>query len=190
MQAFSNSSAAESLIPLGDLYLHGAKWTALSKQIQETCLLEYLRPYQTVRLDYMSQLFPTITNLEDTLVDLMGRGLIQDAKIDARINVLQKYPPQPKMNLASIERRIFDDTHAMLIRLACLEHGLVVRDSTGRSRKGSAAASARRPHNGDGDDEEDDDHNNNDYDSDEGGDTRMQDAEAMFYKAENPEDLY
>lgn len=193
MQAFSNSSGAESLIPQGDLYLQGDKWTALSKHIQETCLLEYLRPYQTVRLDYMSQLFPTITNLEDTLVDLMGRGLIQDAKIDARINVLQKYPPKPKMNMASIERRILDDTHAMLIRLACLEHGLVVRDTIGRGRKGSSSAAARRSLNDHGnmdDDDDDQQHDDDDY-SDQEGDARMQDvAESMFFKAENPEDLY
>jgi hypothetical protein len=172
MQAFSDSGS-DNFVPEGDLYLSGSRWKLLSKTIQEKCLLEYLRPYQSVRLDGMMQLFPSIMNLEDTLVDLMGRGLIQNARIDARVNVLYKSPSKPSVNLAAMERRVLDDTHAMLIRLACLEHDLSVQNASMRARSEAASAALY-----------------DDDDSDDEFDTPMLDADAPNNMAANPEDLY
>lgn len=175
MQAFSDSGS-DNFVPEGDLYLSGSRWKTLSKTIQEKCLLEYLRPYQSVRLDGMMQLFPAIVNLEDTLVDLMGRGMIQNARIDARVNVLYKSPPKPSVDLAGMECRVLDDMHAMLVRLACLEHDLSVQDPAARGRRGGNPSAAARY--------DDDD------DSDEEFDTPMMDADAPSNMAANPEDLY
>merc|ERR1719198_2172629 len=121
----------------------------------------------------MSELFPSLTNLQDTLVDLMGRGKIPNARLDARTNVLYKTTPKKTIKLASMERRVLDDTHAMLVRLACLEYDLSVQDAMPRGRRSSAATVARF---------EDDS-------SDEGDqDTPMLDADPPT--AANPEDLY
>jgi len=169
MQAFSEPT----LVPTGDLYLSGDRWKSLSQQIRETCVMEYLKPYQCVQLSRMSELFPSLTNLQDTLVNLMGRGKIPNARLDARANVLYKTTPKKTIELASMERRVLDDTHAMLVRLACLEYDLSVQDAMPRGRRSSAASVARF---------EDDS-------SDEGDqDTPMLDADPPT--AANPEDLY
>jgi hypothetical protein len=192
MKAISSESESE-LIPLGDLYLKGDRWKALRKSIQDTCLLQYLQPYQTVQLDRMAQLFPSFgTNLEDTLVDLMSRGLITNAKIDARNNVLIKCEPKPKVHLAGMEQRVMDDIHGMLIRLACLEHDLIVRDGRGGSsgrggnrRGGRAGGTSLDPKENPSDDDDDDE----DDDDDSTNDALMRDVDAAP-SAANPEDLY
>ena len=187
MQAFSEdttSSSTSMILPFPDLYLSvGDKWEKLCQKIREKCLLEYLRPYQRVQLSTMEQLFPSVPNLQDTLVDLMGRGLLMNAKIDARANVLYKIPQkQESVNLLSMEKRVLDDTHAMLIRLACMEHDLSVQDgfgghsSGGRGRRGGN----RFAREGGTIDIDDDDS------SDE--DTPMMDVDTSA--ARNPEDLY
>jgi len=154
IELFTNAGSG-NIVPEGDLYLSGSKWTTLSTMIKEKCLLEYLRPYQCVSLDYMMQIFPSITNLEDTLLNLMGRGIIQNAKIDERARVFFKISPKPIVNLTSIERRVLDETHATLISFACLEHDLVVQDVTGRSKRGTGGhlslATARDINDDDGD---------------------------------------
>jgi COP9 signalosome complex subunit 1 len=174
LQAFSDSDVGK-FVPVGDLYLSGPRWKALSQKIREKCLMEYLRPYQCVRLDSMSQLFPSIHNLQDTLVDLMGRGLIPNAKMDARANVLYKTEPKPSVELAAMEQRVLDDTHAMLIRLGCLEYDLSVQDAVPRGRRAAVAAAAAARYD--------------DESSDDEGDTPMLDADPQN-SAANPEDLY
>jgi len=185
IQAVSSSppsAASRPLVQLGDLYLRSQRWQSLSKAIQEKCLLEYLKPYQAVHLDNMRQLFPSISNLEDTLVNLMTRNLIPNAKIDARANILTRIPVKPKVDLQSMERRVLDDTHSMLIRLACLEHNLSVQDGRPKgSRRGGGGASAASagtlaaaPA----------------YDTSESEDELMLDADATANTAANPEDLY
>ena len=176
MEAFSETS---TLVPvIGDLYLY-PRWKELCQKIREKCLMEYLKPYQCVRLDSMNQLFPSIPNLQDTMVDLMRRGLIPNARIDARANVLVKTNPKPSVDLAGMERRVLDDTYAMMIRLACLEYDLVVQDNKmvrGCSR-GGGVASVRL----DGEDSSDED--------DDDPDTPMLDVDP-HNSAANPEDLY
>lgn len=185
---------------LGDLYVSGpSRWPKLQTTLREKCLLEYLKPYQCVKLETMSQLFPTIPNLQDTLVALMGRGLIENAKLDCRTNVMYKTksasvqeldPP----NLAAMEQRILDDAHGMLIRLACLEHDLSVADVNSPERRRAAAAAARAAAKVDGGVVVGGmagnflDNNWGDSSGDE-SDTPMVDADPT-YQAANPEDFY
>lgn len=179
MEVFSRDTSASNptILSFPDLYLSvGDRWEKLCQKIREKCLLEYLRPYQRVQISTMEQLFPSISNLQDTLVDLMRRGLLKDAKIDARANVLYKTPnTKPSVNLLSMERRVLDDTHAMLIRLACLEYDLCVQDGAGGSGKARRGVNRLAQASADIDDDES---------SDE--DTPMIDVD----NARNPEDLY
>ena len=198
----------DSLIPLGDLYLTGNVWTALKKSITETCILQYLEPYQTVQLDRMAALFPSLgASLEDILVDLMSRGLIKHARIDARNNVLikksfveQEQRPTVHQRLAGMEHRVLDDVHGMLIRLSCLEHDLVVRESPSSGRRGGGIRNSRRrlgiglldhqENDSDDDDVDVDDQHFKDYaDDDRMNDAMMRDA-GVASSAVNPEDLY
>jgi COP9 signalosome complex subunit 1 len=168
---------------LGDLYVSGPKrWPKLGQTLREKCLMEYLRPYQCVKLDTMSQLFPSIPNLQDTLVDLMGRGLIENAKLDCRTNVLYKTTASTQKSatppdLTAMEQRLLDDAHAMLIRLGCLEYDLSVQDTNapGRRRAVAFAAAAKAYDGGDSSGDE--------------SDTPMLDADPLN-SAANPEDLY
>jgi hypothetical protein len=190
MQAFSqdsnnnnssNNNIGAIILPFPDLYLSaGDKWEKLCQKIREKCLLEYLRPYQCIQLSKMSELFPSIPDLQGTLVDLMGRGLLLNARIDARANVLHKNShPKPSVDLLRMEHRVLDDTHAMLIRLACLEHDLCVSDGMGHhphsSRARRAGAQLGNQLMGDDDDSSIED-------------TPMLDVDVL--NARNPEDMY
>mmetsp|Transcript_8264 Transcript_8264/g.19923 ORF Transcript_8264/g.19923 Transcript_8264/m.19923 type:complete len:501 (+) Transcript_8264:274-1776(+) len=183
IQAFSQEG---TIMDFPDLYLStGDKWEKLCQSIREKCLLEYLKPYQCVQLEHMSKLFPSIANIQDTLVDLMGRGLLEGAKIDGRANVLRKTqvatynPAQPTLkDLGQMEDRILDDAHAMLIRLACLEQDLCVSDGLSSVGSRRRAAAYGRDHMVEDDDDSSDE------------DTPMMDADMQAAAAQNPEDLY
>ena len=189
-----------SILPFPDLYLSGGNhWATLTKLIQEKCLMEYLKPYESVQLDTMAQHFP-FDDLQDILVDLIGRGLIPGARLDCQSNILHKNSGvgsssssssvlQPtssiQSSLAKLERRVLDDSYALLIRLACLEHDLCVVDThprgTGRRGGGAAGAAGVAVRY---DDDDDDDLGRSS--SDEEGDAPMLDISEQ----PNPEDLY
>lgn len=184
IQAFSQEG---TILDFPDVYLSiGDKWEKLCQSIREKCLLEYLKPYQCVQLEHMSKLFPSITNIQDTLVDLMGRGLLEGAKIDGRANVLRKTTISTSSNpanltlkeLGQMENRILDDVHAMLIRLACLEQDLCVSDGVSGGSRRRVPAYGR-------------DHMVEDDDDSSDEDTPMMDADLQAAAAaQNPEDLY
>ena len=137
-----------------ELYLRSQAQTITAK-IQEKCVLEYLKPYQCVKLDTMAQEFG-MSHVEDLLADMIGRGVLLDSRLDLREGILHKpmlsasstdgATIRPPPDLAPIERRVLDDTYAMLIRLACLEHGLCVTDGgaggKGGGRRGRGARGA------------------------------------------------
>lgn len=141
----SSSSLADSLsqplLPMGravDVYLTPSRWEALVQTLRETCLIEYLRPYQNVKLEGLRDLFfpsssttddndNALDALVDILADLMDRELLPSTtRLDCREGVLfqTEAPTDPAPNLQAVEEKILDDTHAMLVRLACLEHDL------------------------------------------------------------------
>ena len=156
MRAFSESSAAatsatglsQPLLPLGgavDVYLTPLRWGKLVQTIRETCLVEYLRPYQRVKLESLKDLFfPNSGNsldlVIDAIADMMDRNLLPPTtRLDCRENVLflTEAPCDPAPKIRAMEERILDDSHAMLVRLACLEHDLAVQaDPWGNKKEG------------------------------------------------------
>ena len=163
-------AANNTLLPFPDFYL-SKHWAALTKRIREKCLIEYLKAYQCVQLDTMAQQFP-FPDLEDMLVDLIGKGLVP-ARLDCQRGILQKVTTERKPpNLKHLERRVLDDTYALLVRLACLENDLCVYDESARSRRPAAAAR-----------EYDDETSSSEVE-----DTPMLDVSESH--AANPEDLY
>ena len=141
--ASTSTSLSQPLLPLGvvvDVYLTPTRWNTLIQTIRENCVVEYLRPYQRVKLESLKDLFfpnssddndnnnNDLDSVIDTLVDLMDRKLLPSTtRLDCREKILfQKQPLQnPTLQINSMEERIMDDSHAMLVRLACLEHDLV-----------------------------------------------------------------
>jgi hypothetical protein len=191
-----------------DLYLT-KHWSTLCTKIRDRCLMEYLKPYQCIQMDIMAKQFQPMTSdeLQDILVDLVGRGMVPNARMDARARVFTKSASQKssstskalKHKLAKLEHRVLDDTYALLIRLGCLENEICVQDNTTPGGRGgrmglSTGAVVRgsggyeddyhrglggytHPHYADGDD---------DLSSDDEGDTPMLDVSGEI----NPEDLY
>ena len=171
--------------------------------------MEYLKPYQCIQLDIMAKQFQPMTSdeLQDILVDLVGRGLVPNARMDARAKVLTKSVSQKssstskalKHKLAKLEHRVMDDTYSLLIRLGCLENEICVQDNATPGARGgrrglSIGAVVRGSggyendyhrglggyshfHHADADD---------DLSSDDEGDTPMLDVSGEI----NPEDLY
>ncbi|KAG7345988.1 26S proteasome subunit RPN7-domain containing protein [Nitzschia inconspicua] len=201
MQAFGGSDQSEDgpkILPMGvDLYLTPPRFAKLSQQVREMCLVEYLRPYQCVKLESMQQLFPALgPNLIDLLIDLMSRKLLPPtSRLDCRTGVLFQIPENqnPSRQIQVMEETILDDTHALLVRLACLDNDLIVHDpSAGPATRVSARSRRARgggggsfvPVAGDDDDSSDDD----DMPGADEPDAQMMDAVAMM--AMNPEDMY
>ena len=151
----ATSSSSSSPIPIGlsqpllplncvvDLYLTEERWNTLVQTIRENCIVDYLRPFQRVKLQNLNNLFfPSIDittddntlNLDpviDTLLDLMDRKLLpKTTRLDCRENIIFQVPPleNPSSYINLMEEHIMDNSHAMMVRLACLEHDLVYRD--------------------------------------------------------------
>lgn len=194
MEVFAPSAskhAVAPLLPMGvDVYLSPPRWKKLAQQIREMCLVEYLRPFQCVKIESMQRLFPTLgPNLVDTLVDLMSRGMLPPTtRLDCRAGIIFKTPKtnNPTRQVQVMEECVLDDAHALLVRLACLESDLVVQDPSGggparggrgRTLRGGNLGGFIPAENDSSDDEEDNE-----------SDTPMIDAEAAA--AMNPEDLY
>ena len=201
MQSFSSTTNGNELLPMGvDLYLTPPRFQQLAQQIREMCLVEYLKPYQCVKLESMQQLFPSLgPNLMDVLIDLMSRRLLPPTtRLDCRAGVIFQLPENenPTRQIQVMEEKMMDDAHALLVRLACMENDLVVRDPNAGPNTRGRGRGRRGPGRGmyggglvPGDDR---DHSDEEFDhsdgSDAGSDTAMADADAMM--AMNPEDLY
>ena len=189
-----------------DVFLTPSRWKQLVKTIRETCLVEYLRPYQRVKLESLRDLFyPNSANCLDSVIDavadLMDRKLLPPTtRLDCRENILfQTEPPcDPTPKIRSMEERILDDSHAMLVRLSCLENDLSVHsDPLGSKLEGVARRQRHlRMRNKAIDDSRDSDTSYENQVEGRGGsmgDTHMIDAEPsphVINSAMNPEDMY
>jgi hypothetical protein len=132
-----------------DVYLTPPRWNALVQTIRETCLVEYLRPYKCVKLESLRDLFfpsPASDNSFDTVIDaladLMDRRMLHPTtRLDCRENILfQIEPPcDPGPNILAMEERVLDDSHAILVRLACLEHDFAITGDLIGGRRGKAS---------------------------------------------------
>lgn len=203
------TSDSTSFLPMGvDIYLSSTRWNDLARKVRESCLVEYLKPYQCVRLESMQQLFPSLgPNVVDVLLDLMARGLLPRTRLDCRAGILFKIPPRkdPARQLQVMEEKIMDDVHALLVRLACLDADLCVQDPDSSSSRfggprGRSAGGRRTGPAGiggggfieavGGSVDSSDDENNDDHVimRVEEPDTHMIDADAAA--AMNPEDRY
>lgn len=203
--ATSGSGLSQPLLPMGgavDVYLTSSRWDRLIQTIRETCLVEYLRPYQRVKLESLRELFfpgnnNTLDSVIDSIADLMDRKLLPPTtRLDCRENILfqTEAPCDPAPKIRSMEERILDDSHAMLVRLACLEHDFAVQADTWINKK--EGRRRHRNHGGRKGMVESSDSSDGD-DPYEGrpaamADTHMIDADPSppINSAMNPEDMY
>jgi hypothetical protein len=132
-----------------DLYL-GLHFEALKQCIREKCLLQYWKSYDRVELSALAEhMGPGLVPPEqctDLCVSLIRKRLFPtDTRINLQDSVLVRVPVESVMEktqrrLNSATERTLDDTYAMMIRLACVEHNLVIVDPHGRKRRGGGWA--------------------------------------------------
>jgi len=176
--------------------------TKLFQKIRQACILEYWIPYERVQMEKMANDLGLPGNQLKTLIEeLMMQGAMKDCRMDCRTLCLirdndNNHDENPayktRRKLDKLGAQVLDDTYAMIVRLACIEHDLVVvdpqsKDRGGRGRRGGG----RGGDGGAGPDAFDDD----DYSSD--GDTPMVDVSGQHPaiigeddQQQNPEDLY
>eukprot|EP00814_Leptocylindrus_danicus_P019093 CAMPEP_0116019462 /NCGR_PEP_ID=MMETSP0321-20121206/9253_1 /TAXON_ID=163516 /ORGANISM="Leptocylindrus danicus var. danicus, Strain B650" /LENGTH=586 /DNA_ID=CAMNT_0003490041 /DNA_START=144 /DNA_END=1904 /DNA_ORIENTATION=- len=129
----------------GDMYLDVHLHRHVDKileQIRDRCLVQYFFPYLSVSLESMGKRFGmNIDKIEDAVASLIEKG-----KIDARINsrdktLVAKEVPNHRLETLKKVKCLGDtfmaETHSMILRLSCLDAGLVVQsDANAGSRRG------------------------------------------------------
>lgn len=188
---------------------------AVQQSIRHKAIGQFWKPYHNCPLATMAeQLGQGLAgpNLEETVIQLLKnnrRGgadsfvLPTDTRLDWRTHTLVRERPDSEADrlLATTQKmettstRVLNDTYAMVIRLACIEHDLVIQDPSGGKRgrgrgggwggrkaaaaaAGAAAAAAAGGFEVGGSSDDEDD-----------GDAHMVDAIQMG-DGMNPEDLY
>eukprot|EP00816_Leptocylindrus_hargravesii_P006932 CAMPEP_0196817618 /NCGR_PEP_ID=MMETSP1362-20130617/61725_1 /TAXON_ID=163516 /ORGANISM="Leptocylindrus danicus, Strain CCMP1856" /LENGTH=538 /DNA_ID=CAMNT_0042195395 /DNA_START=51 /DNA_END=1667 /DNA_ORIENTATION=- len=114
-----------------DLHLH-RHVDKILEQIRDRCLVQYFFPYLSVSLESMGKRFGmNIDKIEDAVASLIEKG-----KIDARINsrdktLVAKEVPNHRLETLKKVKCLGDtfmaETHSMILRLSCLDAGLVVQ---------------------------------------------------------------
>jgi len=168
---------------------------AVQQAIRHTAIGQFWKPYTNCPVATMAeQLGAGLAgpNLQDTLLQLLHqttttpRVLPLDTRFDWRTLTLVRCRPNVEADrltgtaqkLEHTSTRVLNDTYAMVVRLACLEHDLVVQDPSGgkRGRAGRRAKGGGGGYEVESSDEDD-------------GDAHMVDA-VQFGDGVNPEDLY
>jgi hypothetical protein len=110
--------------------------------IREKIIAQYWEPYQRMALSTMAEtlgpdLVPSETVLLDQMVQLITSGRVRDTRIDMQQRVLVRETVEEETSrlertqaqLERTTRTVLDDTLIMVVRLACVEHNLSVKDA-------------------------------------------------------------
>ena len=126
-----------------DLHLRPHAETLL-RRIRDRCIARYFAPYSKVSLVTMAEGFAvTPSEMEGIVAGLVQTGKIRGAKINASEQTLVAEPStryrrrrkvETRAKMARLGRTFGDETESMILRLSCVENGLVV--SEGRSGRG------------------------------------------------------
>ena len=142
------SLLADHVRPLLQLDLHLRPHAdTLLHRIRDRCIVQYLAPYSKVSLVTMAEGFAVPpTEMERIVSSLVKRGQIRGgtgAKIHASdqtlvVETCARYRRRRKVEtrekIAKLGRTFVDETESLVLRLSCVENGLVV--SEGRSGRG------------------------------------------------------
>ena len=121
------------LRPLLELDMHLApRLTQLILEIRNKFLVDYLKPYKRVSIPTMAATFSMeCSDLVTTLATLIGSKHIQGSRINCATQTLEK-DAAPNMQLetqrqvTAMQDRILTDSHACVIRMACIEFDISV----------------------------------------------------------------
>lgn len=75
-------------------------------------------------------------SLPDTRVDLRARTLIREDSDNEAENESSFLNRKTGQRMGSVSRTVLNDTYASIVRLACIEHDLAVKDPSARPSRG------------------------------------------------------
>jgi hypothetical protein len=136
-----------------DMYLKPHAKT-LWKRVRGKCLVQYFEPYISVSLQSIMEsfAFESIEEAEETVVELIESKDIVGAKIHGVDRTLTKYTVEDvekrkrrvmMRKLGRMGDGLLDEVEGMILRMACVENGLIV----GKKSRGGKSKSRRRDFN-------------------------------------------
>jgi len=200
-----------SVLPDVRLDIHLAKHIdALYGLIRDRCIVQYFVPYSTACMNTMANVFHmSVEDMEDVLARLIGEGrmpgrpridsLKKTVKTESVVCTERRRRREVERKVKMMGDRFVKETEGMILRMSCLEHGLIVQndkqggwrgqnryagDGRGQQRSRSGGAYEGGPGGGGAQVMYDMDFSS---DEDEGGDAVMMDLEG--YGVMNPEDV-
>lgn len=132
-----------------DIFLH-PKINDILKTFQSKCIVQYFQPYLSVRFDTVQHVFSfsSVKEVEDVVFDLIQKGELVNVKIDGVNMTLnachanefeKKKKRELRKKLGCLGHTLVDDMENALMRLMCLEYGMIVNKGM-TSNEGSGGA--------------------------------------------------
>ena len=133
-----------------DIHLH-SHVDKIMVMIRDRCIVQYFSPYSSVSLEKMGNVFgQSIDDMEKIVANLIKNGGVEGMSLGegARINSIEK--TLSVFSSATIERKarrrarvkaakmgvdFVRNAEGMLMRVACLENGLVIQGTSGRNKR-------------------------------------------------------
>ena len=128
-----------------DIYL-APQAENLWKKVRGKCLVQYFEPYSSVSLHSVMEsfAFQSLDEVEDVVADLIKKKGIEGARIDGvkkTLNGLSVDQLERKRRRVLMRRLgrmgdgLLDEVEGMLLRMSCVQKGIIVGQSRGRSGK-------------------------------------------------------
>jgi len=128
-----------------DVYL-APQADSLWRRVRGKCLVQYFEPYASVSLTSMmdSFAFENVDEAEDVVADLLERKEIAGARIDgvnktlsgSSVDDLERRRRRVMMRkLGRMGDGLLDEVEGMILRMACVENGVVVGKGGGTSKR-------------------------------------------------------
>jgi COP9 signalosome complex subunit 1 len=141
-----------------DIHLHSHVNTLLD-MIRDRCIVQYFSPYSSVSLEKMGAVFGhNVSEMEDIVAKLIKHGGVEGVSLGegARINAIdktlsvfssrtveRKARRRARVKAAKMGIEFVRNAEGMIMRVACLENGLVIQG--GGRNKSRARDAAGRP---------------------------------------------
>ena len=141
-----------------DIHLHSHVDTILD-MIRDRCIVQYFSPYSSVSLEKMGGVFgQNVEDMESIVAKLIQSGGVEGVSLGegARINAMdktltvfssscveRKARRRARVNAAKMGIEFVRNAEGMIMRVACLENGLVIQGSSGRNKRRDREAAGR-----------------------------------------------
>ena len=142
-----------------DIHLHSHVNT-LMEMIRDRCIVQYFKPYSSVSLEKMGAVFgQTVDDMEKIVAKLITKGGVEGVSLgtEARINSIdktlsifssscieRKARRRARVKAAKMGIDFMRNAEGIIMRVACLENGIVIQGNSRRNQSGRVADTAER----------------------------------------------